>query len=160
MPLLLFGSIYAALTLAVVAMVQHEREAAQPTHSRLARWLWTAAWFLYLVHVAVALGVVHRGHAAAYEHTARRTAELFGIETGVGLYVNYMFTIWWTLDVYRSWRDPPPVAPSRQQIAFEIALAFMTVNGAVIFAQGWTRVWGVVLCAVIGGVWWRRARRC
>ncbi len=160
MPSLLFGSIYAALTLAALTVVLRVSRDGRPNRVWLVRGLWTAAWLLYLVHVAWALGVVHRGHTAAYEHTARRTAELFGIATGVGLYVNYVFTVWWTLDVYRAWREPPEVTPSRKQIAFEAALWFMTVNGAVVFAQGWTRLLGTVLCAAIIAAWVNRARRC
>jgi hypothetical protein len=161
MPPLLFASIHGSLTLAATAMVLRVTWPTDLARQRTSRWLWTVAWLAYLLHVAIAMFVVHGSHATAYEHTARRTAELFGVHTGVGLYVNYLFTLWWSVDVVRSWRAASPMTfgSSRRGLVFDAALWFMSINGAVLFAQGWTRVWGVVICTAMVAAWGTRLRR-
>src|SRR5262245_37630085 len=72
---------------------------------RYARAAWTAACALYLAHVAAAFHFYHGwSHEAAYDETARRTAELMGTGWGGGLYFNYVFTIIWIADAIWWWR--------------------------------------------------------
>ena len=71
---------------------------------RAARLAWISGFLVYLSHVGSAFHFHHHwSHAAAYEETARQTAELFGIRSGGGLYFNYAFTCVWALDAIRIW---------------------------------------------------------
>lgn len=161
LPLALFATIHAALALVTPAAVLRIVWPGNERRQRAARGLWTAAWLAYLGHVAVALLAVHQGsHAAAYAHTARRTAEVFGVETGAGLYVNYLFTLAWTADVALWWRRGTAyrAAAPRWAAAFEAGLLFMVVNGAVVFAAGTARLLGIAVSAAIVAAWLARAR--
>src|SRR5690242_12750708 len=72
---------------------------------RAARLTWSFACLLYLAHVWCAFNFYHHwSHSAAYENTARRTAELLGAGWGGGLYFNYLFTAVWIVDVIWWWR--------------------------------------------------------
>ncbi len=102
------------------------------------RVLWSAACAANLVHLATALLWFHGGsHRAAWEHTAQRTAEVVGVETGLGLGVNYVFAALWTLDVVRQRSGRDTTAPLRRRFhAFvQIFAAFMYFQAAVVFAS-------------------------
>lgn len=72
--------------------------------STLALVLSTLALAALAVHVAVAFDRVHHwSHAAAYEHTAARTAAWLGIRVGGGVWVNYAVLAAWTLDASVGW---------------------------------------------------------
>lgn len=142
--MMLVASIQVSLLLAAAAMWLRP--------ARAARWCDTLAWLAYLVHVAVAMMGVHGSHAAAYAHTARRTAELCGIETGVGLYINYLFTLAWSIEVGLAWQGRHSQDGTRAGFgrrAFDVCLWFMTLNGAVIFTSGGSRLWGIFVVAVM-----------
>jgi hypothetical protein len=127
-----------------------------------ARQLWTLGFACYLGHVFAAFAF-HYGwsHQAAYAETARQTAELFRIRWGGGLYFNYAFTavwaadvvwMWWRADSYRS--RPPALAATVHSF-----MAFMFLNGAVVFASGWIRWLGLAATAMLTILWTVRRRR-
>jgi hypothetical protein len=124
----------------------------------LRRALWTTAFVLCAVHVARAFDVVHHwSHAAAEQHTADVTARVTGVDSGLGLYVNYAFVALWAADVAWSW-----LAPSRYLrrgavagAAVSATFLFMVFNGAVVFASGPARVAGILATATVLWAWWR-----
>ena len=104
------------------------------------RVLWSAACAANLVHVATAVLWFHGGsQRAAWEHTARRTAEVVGVATGLGLVVNYVFAALWTVDVVgnRSGRETTAPAPLRRcyHSCVQVFAAFMYFQAAVVFAS-------------------------
>ena len=128
----------------------------------LARTAWTAACAALLAHVACAFHFQHGwSHAAAYSDTARQTAEVFGLDWGGGLYVNYALLVGWVADVGWWWigglgayrRRPWPLV-----IAWHAFLLFIVFNGAVVFADGFVRWAGLGLCAALILVWLSAAR--
>jgi hypothetical protein len=124
-----------------------------PSRQAVARWLWTAGCLLYLAHVASAFHFVHGwSHQAAYRETARRTAELFGLSWGGGLYFNYLFTAVWVGDVLYWWRGLARYAarPRWYDALVQAFLAFMAFNGAVVFATGLVRWVGLVVACTLG----------
>lgn len=97
---------------------------------------------VYLVHVACAYALLHNwSHAAAYEHTARRTAETIGWSRGGGLWFNYLLTAVWTLDGL--WLAARPASYRSRDIRIDAAihgfLLFMAVNATVVFGPPLTR---------------------
>lgn len=121
-----------------------------------ARAMWTAGCALFLAHALAAFHFHHHwSHAAAYVETARQTQELFGVASGSGLWFNYVFTLVWLVDVIWWWRSPARYAtrPRWLHAAVHGFMAFMFFNGAVVFASGPTRWFGMAAAV------WLVARR-
>jgi hypothetical protein len=103
--------------------------------SRAARMVWTGALCLYLLHVCGAFEYFyHWSHAIAYEETARQTAELFGVEWGGGIYLNYLFTIVWLVDCLWWWVRSESYGERPRIVARTVDgfLAFMFVNATIV----------------------------
>ncbi len=132
---------------------------AAPPDSRLRRACWTLGCLLCLAHVAAAFHFYHGwSHAAAYAHTARRTAEVLGLDWGGGLYWNYAFTAAWAGDVLWMWLGR---RPRWFAVAVQVFLAFMAFNAAVVFEAGPVRWAGLVGAGALAVRWISalRARR-
>lgn len=134
----------------------------RPAWDARARLLWTAACAALLAHFACAFHFHHAwSHAAAYRDTARQTAELFGLDWGGGLYVNYALAALWVADAGWWWagglgayrRRPWPLVA-----AWHAFLLFIVFNGTVVFAAGFVRWAGLLSCAALIFVWLIAAR--
>lgn len=95
---------------------------------------WTLAWLLCVLHVVCAFHFKHGwSHGAALTHTATVTERGVGINWGGGLYFNYLFLIWWGMDVLRlhrrltTWSSP----------SLHVVSAFMMINATVVFGPRW-----------------------
>lgn len=128
-----------------------------------ARLAWTAACAALLAHVACAFHFHHGwSHAAAYRDTARQTAEVFGLDWGGGLYVNYALAACWVADVcwwwgrgIRAYRYRPwPLV-----IGWHAFLLFIVFNATVVFEGGFVRRAGLGLCLALVFVWLDAARK-
>lgn len=120
--------------------------------SERARQAWTAGLLVYLSHVAAAFHFHHGwSHAAAYRQTARQTADLFGVESGSGLYLNYAFTALWTMDVIWMWWSDTSYRRRHRAITFSIHgfMAFLFFNASIVFVSGWPRWFGVAIIALV-----------
>lgn len=125
------------------------------------RLLWSGGLLFYLAHVVAAFHFVHGwSHEGAASETARRSRELFGVDSGLGLWLNYVFTIVWTSDALWWWmdgdgyRDRPPWI----RVATHAFLAFMFFNGAVIFGHGLSRWLGLAVTPPLLLLWLRSGR--
>jgi hypothetical protein len=156
------GTVWLALSLYVAAELA---TAMKPDARRtaIARWLNSLAAVVFLVHVACAFHFYHHwSHSAAYAETARRSAELSGWNSGAGLYLNYLFTLVWVAAVIWSWSNAAIHVRCARWIARAIRsfFLFMIFNGAVVFANGPMRWYGLILCAMLVTCWlriWKRA---
>src|SRR5262249_44129618 len=71
---------------------------------RRARWLWTIGCVALLTHFAAAFHFYHAwSQESAYVETARQTAEVFAINWGGGLFINYAVAGLWIADVAWWW---------------------------------------------------------
>lgn len=115
---------------------------------RAARWLWTVGCAAYLVHVAAAFQVVHGwSHAAAFAATARDTAAATSVESGFGLWLNYLFTAVWVADAASWWWLGVPAYRRRSrwlEVGVYGFMTFMAFNATVVFEDGWVRVFGIL----------------
>jgi len=105
----------------------------------VARLAWTIACIGLLAHVACAFHFHHGwSQASAYRDTAQQTAEMFGLDWGGGLYINYALLLGWIIDVIWWWRGL--VAYRRRPwllvAAWHAFLLFIFFNGTVVFATG------------------------
>lgn len=109
---------------------------------RARRSLWTVGLVFYLAHVVAAFQLVHGwSHAAAWEETARQTFERTGWRSGVGVWVNYAFTLLWTVDVAAWWIVGPGYSRRFRRVSFVVqsAFAFLVFNATVVFGPAFWR---------------------
>jgi len=130
---------------------------------RPARWAWTAGCLCLIVHAAFAFNYYHDwSQADAYRETARQTAEVFGINWGGGLFINYALMLAWLADAGWWWASPESHR-NRPRIIDRIwqgFLLFIIFNATVVFKAGPLRWIGLALCAALIVLWWRnRSKR-
>ena len=118
------------------------------------RFLWSAGCLFFLVHVAGAFDVFHGwSHDSAYKQTMQDTMNLTGVRTGVGIYLNYIFTLLWLIDMIWWWVVGDERYRKRHKVVFGVIhfyFLFMIFNGAYVFVDdGWLRWMGLGLS--IGG---------
>ena len=114
---------------------------------RAARWLWTAGCGIFLLHIAAAFHFQHGwSHAAAFEHVRQRTLHDTGLDSGVGLYINYAFAVLWLIDVSLWWRH---LNWSGRRLPYWIVqslFAFMMSQATVVFGPPY---WLPIFVAVL-----------
>ena len=123
---------------------------------RFARLAWTGGFLVYLGHVAAAFHFHHHwSHGAAYEETARQTAELFGVRSGSGLCWNYTFTVVWALDVVWLWWSAESYRRRSRWIlgAVHFFMAFLFFNATVVFVSGSMRWLSLTAMAALAILW-------
>ena len=127
--------------IAIVQLIRH----------RPARASWAIGCALYLAHVVAAFQYAyHWSHAIAVQETARQTEALFGLNWGGGIWFNYAFTAIWAADA-AWWLIAPKsraARPNWLNTVIHSYLAWMFVNGAIVFPQGPTR-WIAAALAVV-----------
>jgi hypothetical protein len=141
-----------------------------PRWPAVARWVWTAACGLFLIHVVCAFQFYHGwSHAAAWHDTAEQTKALLGVAFGDGIYFSYLFMALWVLDVGWMWltaaprRTPVPrrtLSPRRTlwpRVLVHCFLFFIAFNGAIVFESGPTRWFGLAACLGLTALACRRA---
>jgi hypothetical protein len=137
-----------ALALAVAAVLVRCTRITPRDSPMRARWLWTLGCPAFLAHVVCAFHFYHHwSHAAAYEETARRTAEVAGLEWGGGLYFNYAFAAVWAADVAWWWVAPRGYARRPRWVDGAVYgfFAFLAFNATVVFGSGPIRWAGVAV---------------
>ena len=122
---------------------------------------WSAGCVFYLIHVACAFGFFHQwSHQNAYQHTAIETAAVTGVHWGGGIYLNYLFTLFWVSEVLLWWFYGIDF-PYRSRCYFwttHFVFATMVVNATVVFGPPyWLGIAGLVLI-LIGLRYWQRGR--
>ena len=111
------------------------------------RWAWALGAVLMVVHSVSAFVTFYNGsHDVARMETMRQTAALTGLEFSGGIYINYVFLLVWLADA--AWWVAAPASYAQRSGALSFAIRgfifFIIVNGAVVFADGWARVLGVL----------------
>jgi hypothetical protein len=115
--------------------------------------IWTTAFALMAVHVALAFHWVHHwSHREAFDATARQTAEVFGVHWGGGVFANYALLLAWLVEVINWWRG-------RWSGLIQAFLAFMWFNGTIVFGHGFIRWLGVVVFLMLGAALCLRRRK-
>ena len=127
-----------------------------------ARLAWTVACAALLAHVACAFQVFHGwSHGAAYFDTARQTNEVFGLDWGGGLYINYALMTGWVFDVAYWWLRGLDAYRRRRRALTAVwhgFLLFIFFNATVVFKSGPARWVGLGVCLCICVAWWQAAR--
>lgn len=125
------------------------------TRFPLSRRFWTAGLALYLAHIVLAFAAFYDwSQAVAWEATAADTERVTGWRSGIGLAFNYLFALVLAIDVALQWQL------NRRMAGWlvEGLVLFFIVNGAVVFADGPVRWFGITMTGVILAGWWRTRR--
>lgn len=115
---------------------------------RWVRVLYTNAYLLYLVHLAVAFHAGHGwSHAAAMDHVKAQSG------FGLGIFVSYLFTVIWTADVSWWWVLPRSYTQRPRWLTGIVQgfLGFVVFNATVVYAAPplrWAALAGFVALAV------------
>ncbi len=124
---------------------------------RWARLLWTIGCGALLAHFAVAFQFFHAwSHASAYTDTARQTAEVFGINWGGGVLVNYAVAALWSADVAWWWfagLGSYRRRPWSLTLIWHGFLIFIIFNATVVFGHAFTRWIGIFVSLVLCLSW-------
>jgi len=97
-------------------------------------------------------------HAAAYRDTARQTEDVFGLNWGGGLFINYALLIAWMVDIGWWWQgglDSYPQRPWPLVGAWHGFLVFIIFNATVVFGHGIVRWVGLGICVLLTLTWVR-----
>src|SRR5437773_6463974 len=124
------------------------------------RWAWTLGALAAAIHSALAFHLRHGwSHVAASAETERQTAEATGLAWGGGILFNYAFLAVWTADTVWWWLAPDSYhrRPRPLDRVVRGFLWFMFLNGAVIFAHGWSRWLGAAGALAVAAAWYRDA---
>ena len=114
---------------------------------------------LLAIHIVLAMAVRHGwSHTAALEETARQTNDVFGLNWGGGVYVNYLFAVVWIseLFVWRQWPEGYASRPDWIKWSLRAFYFVMIVSADVVFATGWRRLMGAGILAVLMTSWIKR----
>ena len=98
----------------------------------------------------------HWSHEAAYVETARQTAEVFKVNWGGGIFINYSLMMLWIADVGWWWMAGASSYRRRPWLILLIwhgFLVFIIFNATVVFKDGITRWGGLLVCAILSLSW-------
>jgi hypothetical protein len=122
----------------------------------VARVWWLLGMVAYVAHILLAYGFFYEwSHRVAWEETARETSEAVGLDSGLGLVVNFAFAAILGLDLLLQWSRGVRL-PGRW---LDGVVVFLIINGAIVFGEGAVRWYGAALVLVIGAFEWKRISR-
>ena len=116
---------------------------------RWARLAWTIGCAALVAHFICAFNFYHAwSHESAYVETARQTAEVFRINWGGGLFINYALALLWITDV--AWWWVAGLSSYRRRprwltLLWHSFLIFIIFNATVVFKDGFTRWIGLLV---------------
>ncbi len=139
-----------ALALCLMMTLSPADWRAETPRGQAARWCWTWAIVVFLVHLAMAFHYYHQwSHASAFERTRQASG------TGEGVYVSYLFTLMWAGDALWWWISPASYAARHRWLhrALHAFMLFIVFNGMVIYEAGGIRWAGLLMFAGLAAVW-------
>jgi hypothetical protein len=130
---------------------------------RWVRLAWTIGCAALLAHFICAFQFYHSwSHQLAYVETARQTAEVFAINWGGGLFINYAVASVWTADVVWWWMAGLESYRRRAwwvTLLWHGFLIFIIFNATVVFKHGLVRWIGLLISMGLCLSWILTSRR-
>lgn len=148
--MLIRWSVRLAVTCYVMRLVFDVNDCCGNTAQRMARRWWTAGLACFVVHVVAAFHFEYGwNHAIAFEYIAKRTAEMTGWKSGIGLYVNEAFLCLWLIDTVLWWRN---LNWPRNRMSYWLVqgiFAFLMIQATAVFGPPF---WKIVVSVVLAGL--------
>ena len=113
---------------------------------------WTIGCGVFLVHVIAAFHLeYHWDHTVAFDYTAKRTAELTGWSSGVGIYINELFLAIWLVDTFLWWRNINWPQYRSAYWTVQFIFGFLMFQSTAVFGPPFWRpiVFAVVLSLIV-----------
>jgi hypothetical protein len=124
----------------------------------LARIFWTVACLALVSHFVAAFQFYHDwSQASAYRETAQQTNQVFGLNWGGGLFINYAVLLLWFADVGWWWMRGLNSYWRRSLLlllAWHGFLIFIIFNATVVFKSDIQRWLGLAICLILCYCWW------
>jgi hypothetical protein len=121
------------------------------------RIVWTVAVVSLIAHFICAFQYYHFwSHSHAYIETARQTDEVYRVNWGGGLFINYALLALWVVDVGWWWKsglDSYRQRPLTLVLAWHSFLIFIIFNATVVFKTGAVRWIGLLITALLCVAW-------
>ncbi len=150
-------TIWIAVAAYVIGCVTFALSRGRFDFDRWTRSAWTIGCVALLSHFASAFHFYHGwSHTSAYLETARQTNEVFAINWGGGVFVNYAVALFWIGDIAWWWLAGVSSYRRRPQwltLLWHGFLVFIIFNGTVVFAHGFGRWIGVVVTLILCWCW-------
>jgi hypothetical protein len=91
---------------------------------------------------------------------ASHTFEMTGLDTGIGLYINYAFAGLWLVDAAMWWSMPSSYEHRSRwlQGILQFIFLFMFFNATVVFGRSSVVLPGLILC-ILAAIGWMPTRR-
>ena len=155
--LLTRGTIWISILAYTVGCVSFAVLRKKPYVDSITRLAWTVAVLALSAHYIFAFQFYHAwSHDAAYIETARQTAEVFHVNWGGGLFINYALLVlwmtdvgWWWLRELNSYRRRPWLLI----LFWHGFLIFIIFNATVVFKDGKLRWVGLLICVSLVVSW-------
>jgi hypothetical protein len=147
--------LYYAAAASLMLLLRPAEWTARSSRGATARWFWSLAWAAYLVHLVMAFHHAHHwSHADAVAHTENVSG------FGPGIFVSHLFTLVWSADVLYWWICPLRYAARSCWVdrLLHGYMGFVIFNATIVFEEGLIRWAGVVLFAVLLGLFLYRKR--
>jgi hypothetical protein len=129
----------------------------KPYVDSITRIAWTVAVAALIAHYVFAFQFYHAwSHHSAYIETARQTAEVFKMNWGGGLFMNYALLVLWMIDVGWWWfrgLNSYRRRPWLLLLLWHSFLIFIIFNATVVFKDGLQRWVGMLICLSLGVSW-------
>lgn len=155
--LLTRATIWITIVLYVAGVLMLALNKHRATADATVRLVWTVACISLIVHFLSAFQFYHDwSHAAAYRETSRKTYEVVGFASGVGVFINYGLLGIWVLDLGWWWlrgRDSYFKRPRLAVLAWHWFLIFVIFNATVVFGKGLARGVGLIIILVLCLAW-------
>lgn len=132
--------------LATGSLLRAGPESRSALSATLSRWLWTWACVVYLVHVAMAF---HYHHHWSHSHAMSHVQQESGF--GGGIFVSYLFSALWALDVAYWWLQPDHYRTRNVWIDWLLHsfMFFIIFNGTVVYETGFSRWLGIAITLML-----------
>ena len=113
------------------------------------RWVWGAGADFFIIHAIAAFAHFYDwSHTVAVRETAAQTLEATGVDTGTGLWLNYLFGLVWCCDAAFWWIIGTPRYVGRGRWIHGLVhgfMAFMILQGTVFFGHGAVVYFGALI---------------
>ena len=129
---------------------------------RRSRILWSLGCLLYVTHVVSAFHNSYDwSHTVAAAETLRQTEILIGTSWSGGIFINYLFTLFWCGETAWWWLKPTDYLnrPLWVQRTTWAVFLFMILTGAVVFVEGPMRWFGASIAVTLVWTWQACSRR-
>lgn len=129
---------------------------------RRSRTIWSLGCLLYVTHVVSAFHHTYDwSHTVAAAETLRQTEILIGTSWSGGIFINYLFTLFWCGETAWWWLKPTDYLnrPLWVQRTTWAVFLFMILTGAVVFVEGPMRWLGASIAVTLVWTWQACSRR-